>query len=165
MDDAAVLLGVSRRFLVDTLKRHPHYERRGTKKVFYQEHIDRLGALLATTHDTHEAALRAFIQARMPVDQRQILDEWLAGQNGSLIYLVRCHERVKIGFTDNWAGRLRIMRTSCPYPVTVIALIKGSRSLELFLHHALHDLRALGEWFREEGDLRDLTTMLEKVSL
>lgn len=39
MDEAATLLGVSRRFLVETLKQHPHYERRGSKKVFYQEHI------------------------------------------------------------------------------------------------------------------------------
>ena len=39
MDGAAFLLGVSRRFLVDEIKRHPHYERRGAKKVFYPEHI------------------------------------------------------------------------------------------------------------------------------
>ncbi len=39
MDDAAMLLGVSRRFLVDELKEHQHYERRGAKKVFYPEHI------------------------------------------------------------------------------------------------------------------------------
>lgn len=29
MDGAALLLGVSRRFLVDEIKAHPHYERRG----------------------------------------------------------------------------------------------------------------------------------------
>lgn len=39
MDTAAILLGVSRRFLVDEIKRHPHYERRGVKKMFYPEHI------------------------------------------------------------------------------------------------------------------------------
>nr|WP_278376697.1 hypothetical protein [Brucella anthropi] len=39
MDDAAMLLGVSRRFLMDKLKSHPFYERRGSKKVFYPEHI------------------------------------------------------------------------------------------------------------------------------
>ena len=39
MDGAAILLGVSRRFLVDELKIHPHFERRGVKKVFYPEHI------------------------------------------------------------------------------------------------------------------------------
>lgn len=39
MDGAAVLLGVSRRFLVDVIASHPHYERRGVRKVFYPEHI------------------------------------------------------------------------------------------------------------------------------
>jgi hypothetical protein len=39
MDGAAVLLGVSRRFLVDVLRNHPHCERRGNQKVFYPEHI------------------------------------------------------------------------------------------------------------------------------
>lgn len=39
MDGAAVVLGISRRFLIDIIKKHPHYERRGAKKVFYPEHI------------------------------------------------------------------------------------------------------------------------------
>jgi len=39
MDAAALLLGISRRFLVDVIKRYPHYEPRGSKKVFYPEHI------------------------------------------------------------------------------------------------------------------------------
>lgn len=39
MDGAAALLGIARRTLVDVLRDHPHYERRGVKKVFYPEHI------------------------------------------------------------------------------------------------------------------------------
>src|SRR5690606_35060011 len=51
MDGAAVLLGVSRRYLVDVLRKHPHYERRGVKKVFYPEHISQLrAALCAPSH-------------------------------------------------------------------------------------------------------------------
>lgn len=43
MDEAAVALGVSRRTLTDWLRRVPDaYERRGVRKVFYPEHIDRL---------------------------------------------------------------------------------------------------------------------------
>lgn len=42
MDGAATLLGVSRRYLVDVLRDHPLYEPRGTKKVFYPEHIAQL---------------------------------------------------------------------------------------------------------------------------
>jgi hypothetical protein len=39
MDGAAVLLGISRRFLVDVIGQHKHYEQRGNRKVFYPEHI------------------------------------------------------------------------------------------------------------------------------
>jgi hypothetical protein len=42
MDGAATLLGVSRRYLVDVLRDHPIYEPRGTRKVFYPEHIAQL---------------------------------------------------------------------------------------------------------------------------
>jgi hypothetical protein len=39
MDGAAAVLGIGRRTLVDVIRDHPHYERRGTKKVFYPEHV------------------------------------------------------------------------------------------------------------------------------
>src|SRR5688572_7799274 len=42
MDGAAEVLGICRRTLVDVLKKHPHYEPRGSKKVFYPEHIEAL---------------------------------------------------------------------------------------------------------------------------
>jgi hypothetical protein len=52
MNGAALLLGVSRRFLIEALKQHPHYERRGAKYVFYPEHIAVLRAELASQGST-----------------------------------------------------------------------------------------------------------------
>lgn len=42
MAQAARLLGISKRTLTKVLKQHPHYELRGTKKVFYPEHVQKL---------------------------------------------------------------------------------------------------------------------------
>jgi len=42
MNQAATALGVSRRFLTDSLKSLPYFDQRGTKKVFYPEHIEAL---------------------------------------------------------------------------------------------------------------------------
>jgi hypothetical protein len=42
MEGAARALGISRRTLTESLKRLPYYELRGTKKVFYPEHITAL---------------------------------------------------------------------------------------------------------------------------
>lgn len=47
MDEAAILLGISRRFLVDVIAEAPHYERRGVRKVFYPEHIALLREAIA----------------------------------------------------------------------------------------------------------------------
>lgn len=47
MEEAAVLLGCSRRFLVDVIRDHQHFERRGTRKVFYPEHIALLREAIA----------------------------------------------------------------------------------------------------------------------
>lgn len=42
MDAAARALGICRRTLTESLKTLPYYDQRGTKKVFYPEHIDAL---------------------------------------------------------------------------------------------------------------------------
>ena len=42
MAGAALVLGISRRTLVELLKTLPHFELRGTRKVFYPEHIEAL---------------------------------------------------------------------------------------------------------------------------
>lgn len=57
MDGAAVLLGISRRYLVDVLRKHPYYEPRGVKKVFYPEHITRLRDALCAQNLTEAKAL------------------------------------------------------------------------------------------------------------
>jgi hypothetical protein len=47
MDGAALLLGISRRSLVDVIAHAKHYEKRGNRKVFYPEHIGALREELA----------------------------------------------------------------------------------------------------------------------
>ena len=63
MDGAALLLGVSRRYLVDVLRDHPHFERRGVKKVFYPEHIGQLRAALCEPNHTAAKALSSSTKA------------------------------------------------------------------------------------------------------
>lgn len=159
MDGAAVLLGISRRFLVDVIRQHKHYEPRGNRKVFYPEHINRLKVVISS-HRSPKDALVQFVKARISGDMSDKADEVLSDCVSGSVYFVRCVDRIKIGFTDNWDGRFRILKTSCPYPVTVIALVPGSRHLELFLHRSFKDIRAHGEWFREQGDLRELIGLM-----
>ena len=58
INGAATVLGVSRRYFVDLLKVHPHYERRGTKKVFYPEHITALREALSLQYPNQSKGRR-----------------------------------------------------------------------------------------------------------
>jgi hypothetical protein len=53
MDDAAKALGISRRTLCSALKSMKHFESRGSKKVFYPEHI------AALRREMHECACKS----------------------------------------------------------------------------------------------------------
>ncbi len=59
---------------------------------------------------------------------------------------------VKIGISDNPAGRLSQLQTSCPFPISLIhAEPCESREIaysdERFIHRHLKDRRLHGEWF------------------
>jgi hypothetical protein len=59
---------------------------------------------------------------------------------------------IKIGISDNPAGRLAQFQTSCPFKITVLHVEAcDSRHLamvdEAFAHRQLKDRRLWGEWF------------------
>lgn len=66
-----------------------------------------------------------------------------------MIYLVKCGEFYKIGYTSarNADGRIAGMRTGNPYPITVVELWEGDRKAEEALHTAFAYRRTSGEWF------------------
>lgn len=63
IDGAALLLGISRRFLVDVLQSHKHYEPRGNRKVFYPEHIAALREALCHSKSKTERATASHVHA------------------------------------------------------------------------------------------------------
>lgn len=60
MDGAALLLGISRRTLVDRIRDGKHYERRGNRKVFYPEHIAALREVIDQCQGSDSSAAEAF---------------------------------------------------------------------------------------------------------
>jgi hypothetical protein len=156
MDGAAVLLGISRRFLIDAIKDHPHFERRGAKKVFYPEHIAALQIALDITPPASpkEAFFRAILK-KAPTNAVVQVQQYLSAERDGTVFIIRCNDRVKIGFTDNLPGRLRVLKTACPYPIDIILTFEGDRKLEYFLHTLFADQRRHGEWFEEIGLLKD----------
>ena len=164
MEGAAALLGIARRTLVDVIRDHPHYEPRGTRKVFYPEHIAALKLAIETAPPaSRQEALRREILNRLPSRSIEAGDIFLKRETVGRVYMIRCHDRIKIGFATDFAVGMRVLRTACPYPVETVAVFPGDRTLELFLHRCFAEQRRHGEWFENEGDLRMVVAAMLEV--
>lgn len=112
---------------------------------------------------TFREAVISFAASRLPVTRIGELEQFFEENTEGYIYIIRCSDRVKIGFTNKPADRMRVLRTACPYPIEQIAVFAGNRNVEMFFHKSLESWRRHGEWFENEGDVRLLIEALEAV--
>lgn len=64
---------------------------------------------------------------------------------------------VKIGITYELGGRLRALRTSCPFPIEIIHAERmpsrsKARRMETVIHAVYREKRLCGEWFSIDAD-------------
>jgi hypothetical protein len=68
-------------------------------------------------------------------------------------------DRIKIGFATDPRTRGGIIgagkHTFCPFPIEVIRIISGDRKVERAWHRRFDHLRAHGEWFDADDELRE----------
>lgn len=71
-----------------------------------------------------------------------------------VVYLIEAIglNRVKIGFASEICRRFRQIRTSCPVPIWVLAIVPGSTEMEAGLHQEFADRRRCGEWFAFDSE-------------
>lgn len=72
------------------------------------------------------------------------------------VYLLKCGEFYKIGFSATPRKRLRQLRTGSPFPITVEHELRTSfyRDIERRLHLRFEAKRGEGEWFKlDERDV------------
>jgi hypothetical protein len=71
---------------------------------------------------------------------------------------------LKIGFTDgDPEQRLKQLQTGCPHPLRLVATAAGSQKAEAELHRQFAHLRASGEWFRLDDELRVFVAVVRWV--
>jgi hypothetical protein len=70
------------------------------------------------------------------------------------VYFIRCCEFVKVGYAYNVPARLKHMRVGNPFPLEVLAVLPGDRTLEGALHRRFRSQHHQGDWFRLEGPLQ-----------
>lgn len=81
----------------------------------------------------------------------------------AFVYLVGAGEYIKIGASRDFEKRIRTIKTYCPFELEVIAVAVGGFQTEAILHNHFAKLRVRrdGEWFRREGNLALLASMLK----
>lgn len=158
MDEAADALRIKRRAFQEIVKRYPFYYPNGRRKLFTLADVEAIRRV--TQPSCHGDIVFRFLAERVSTLDALTLLGLMDEQIGS-IYFVRCDSRIKIGYTTNWAGRFRILKTSCPHPVSVVARMPAKRLLETLLHQYFGDVRAHGEWFKDEGEAGSLIAELE----
>jgi hypothetical protein len=78
---------------------------------------------------------------------KEALLESLKPQKVDTVYVIRCGYRVKIGFTQNVAQRMRSLKTGNHRPMALLASWPAPQAEEKALHARFSDLRISGEWF------------------
>lgn len=98
---------------------------------------------------------------RAAQDKKRLAD--LRARRQPYIYFLRCREFIKIGWTTDINPRLRSVQTSNPDPVTLAAMMCGGALEEVALHRAFQPHAHRAEWFREEGPLAELISLIRDL--
>jgi hypothetical protein len=76
--------------------------------------------------------------------------------NSGFIYLIQCHDFVKVGYAKDVATRLSSLQTGCPYELHLLASwpTEHMEHDENRLHNLWRKFEVRGEWFQvPEGEL------------
>jgi hypothetical protein len=132
IDEAAAELRVSRRWLEIWLANHPmdatgnpFYVPMGRSKTFEETDIARLSKAIGAI-----------------------------AKRATFVYFIEMHGHIKIGITDNWKKRFSAIRSSSPFPVVVLLVLRRKVGLEKELHDKFADHRVRGEWFLDHPEIR-----------
>jgi hypothetical protein len=70
------------------------------------------------------------------------------------VYIIQCHEYVKVEFADKVAIRLSCLQTGCPYELRLVASWESSHVErdEAHLHALWRRYELRGEWFAVPAD-------------
>lgn len=69
---------------------------------------------------------------------------------------------IKFGFSGFAARRLLELQTACPIRLKPLAIIRGNRDFEQWIHARLGGHRAHGEWFRDCPEVRHVVREMRR---
>jgi len=87
-------------------------------------------------------------------------------ENGTYTYFITSTDGfVKIGSADDPYRRLSQLQTANPHGLKLELVIKGHKKIERLMHHIFSEYRQNGEWFRNEGILKQFLEYCLNLSL
>jgi hypothetical protein len=152
--DLATYLGVSEQSLRRKARRVRACRIIGKTMIFTSEDVDRIIALSTPEN----IAVLADLKREM---ERESERRMRAPKVRGYVYFIGGGDWVKIGFAKNISRRLEALRTTCPFPLAVLASFPGSEKRERELHNRFSGYRLSGEWFRFEGELKAFVETLK----
>ena len=80
------------------------------------------------------------------------------------IYVVKCNEFYKIGYSSNVVSRLNSLQNGNPYPLQLILVRKlpEAKYFESVLHEVYKDFRIRREWF--QIGLEDMNRLIKTIT-
>jgi len=123
--------------------------------IFLPEDVEKLAALSTPEN----AKLLAEIDKELLAENPPVARSTVKGY----VYFIGGEGRVKIGFANNVAKRLKALRTSCPFELRLLASFPGKMKREREFHERFSSLRMSGEWFRLEGALAEFLKVGERT--
>lgn len=99
-----------------------------------------------------------------PLEQKQIdvlseadaiCQRFKSQMDQSVVYIFRYGKTIKIGHSKQVEKRLNVLRMQSGRNITLVAVFPGAQRQEASLHQRFKDYRVQGEWFRNEGRLKE----------
>ncbi len=82
----------------------------------------------------------------------------------TLVYFIQQGENgpIKIGYSSNPAKRLQTLSTASPYPLRILKVVAGGKTLEQEFHARFMSCQLEGEWFAPDDTLLDFIAGLDE---
>lgn len=77
------------------------------------------------------------------------------------VYVIGCHDFVKIGIAENVIARLAVLQVGCPYKLSIIGFWPSADAIkeEEAIHAHFDNYRVQGEWFKLPKEIMLALTM------
>jgi len=98
--------------------------------------------------------LCAYRKIKMAKDLAEKSGNKLGRAYEGYLYLIQCHQFIKIGIAQNPMGRISSMQSGNPYELKLIKFFKVENMLDVEkrLHRFVKDHHVRGEWFKLPAD-------------